>query len=88
MATLPTSSSNRTADRTRLDELEPLIGKPLTGDATTIGGLVQNILGRLAVVGDRITVDGVEIEVEALTRRAISSVLLKRLPESDEPEIS
>lgn len=73
---------------TRLDELEPLIGTRLSSDATTIGGLVLNTLGRLPVVGDRITVDGIEIEVESLARRAVGSVLLTPGREADEPEES
>lgn len=73
---------------TRLDELEPLIGARLVGDAATIGGLVLNTLGRLPVVGDSVVVQGIEIEVEALSRHAVASVLLKRQPERPEPEES
>ena len=62
---------------TRLDELEPLIGIRLLGDAATIGGLVLNTLGRLPIAGDNIVVQGVEIVVESVTKRAVSSVLLK-----------
>lgn len=76
----------RASGQTRLDELEPLLAKPLSGDATTIGGLVLHTLGRLPVVGERITVDGFEIEVEAIRRHAVSSVLVRRLPESLPPD--
>lgn len=69
---------------TRLDALEQLLGTRLIGNAATVGGLVLETLGRFPVVGDRISVDGVEIEVEALTRRAVSSVLLT--PPAEETE--
>jgi CBS domain containing-hemolysin-like protein len=45
---------------------------------------VLHTLGRLPVVGDSIQVDGIGIEVEAVTKNAVSWVLLKR-PESQEP---
>ncbi len=70
---------------TRLDELEPLIGTRLVGDAATIGGLVLSSLGRLPAVGDSVVVQGIKIEVEALIRHSVSSVLLKHQPESQEP---
>jgi len=70
---------------TRLDELEPLIGTRLVGDAATIGGLVLSSLGRLPVVGDSVVVQGIKIEVEALIRHSVASVLLKHQPEPQEP---
>lgn len=70
---------------TRLDELEPLIGTRLVGDAATIGGLVLSSLGRLPAVGDSVVVQGIRIEVEALIRHSVASVLLKHQPESQEP---
>ncbi len=70
---------------TRLDDLEPLIGTRLVADAATIGGLVLNSLGRLPIVGDSVVVQGIEIEVEALIRHSVASVLLKRQAESQEP---
>jgi CBS domain containing-hemolysin-like protein len=75
----------RASGQTRLDELEPLLEKELSGDATTIGGLVLHTLGRLPAVGERITVDGFEIEVESIRRHAVSSVLVRRKPESLPP---
>jgi CBS domain containing-hemolysin-like protein len=70
---------------THLDELEPLIGIHLPGNAATVAGLVLHTLGRLPVVGDRIVVEGFEIEVEAVMKNAVSSVLLKPRPENESP---
>ena len=68
----------RAPGATRLDELEPLLGVELNGETATIGGLVSHALGRLPTVGERIEVDGVVIEVEAVKKRAVTSVLLTR----------
>lgn len=73
---------------TRLVELETLLGIRFSGNAATIGGLVLNTLGRLPVVGDRITIDEVEIEVQSLNGRAVKSVLLSPRQEPQEPEAS
>ncbi len=75
----------RASGLTRLDELEPLLGRQLTGDVATIGGLVLHTLGRLPVVGDSITVDDVRIEVETLTKNAVATVLLEPPEPSQEP---
>lgn len=78
--------SIRAPGLTRLDELEPLLGVRLEGDVATIGGLVLNTLGRLPVKGDRLTIQGIEIQVEALSRHAVASVLLRQAhaPADDE----
>jgi CBS domain containing-hemolysin-like protein len=70
--------SIRAPGLSRLDELEPLLGTRLPGNASTIAGLVLHSLGRLPIVGDSIQVDGIVIEVEAVTKNTVSSVLLKR----------
>ncbi len=72
----------------RLDELEEFLGARLPGNTATIAGLVLHTLGRLPVVGDTITVGDIRIEVEAVTKNAVSSVLIKRpfLAEADEQE--
>jgi putative hemolysin len=66
---------------TRIDDLAPLLGRRLPGDAATVGGLVMHTLGRLPEVGDRVIVDGFELEVEGVKKRAVTSVLLKQLSE-------
>lgn len=67
---------------TRIDDLEALLGVSLPAQAATVGGLVLHLLGRLPEVGDRVTVDGVAIEVERISKRAVTSVLLTPLPEA------
>ncbi len=65
---------------TRLDDLEEFLDAPLSGQAATVGGLVLNLLGRLPEVGDHVAVNGFEIEVERVSKRAVTSVLLTPLP--------
>ena len=52
-------------------------------DATTIGGLVTAVLGRLPVPGDRATVGDYEFEVERVADRALDSVLARRVVPED-----
>lgn len=47
-----------------------------TSRFATVGGLVASRLRAQPVVGDRVVIDGVEVEVEAIDRRAILSVLV------------
>jgi CBS domain containing-hemolysin-like protein len=71
---------------TRLDELELMLGTRLAGSAATVGGLVLHTLGRLPAIGDRIAVDGVQIEVEAMSKRAVASVLVTPPQPSEQPD--
>ena len=59
----------------RLDEAEPWIGVLWSGDADTVGGRVVEELGHLPSVGERVAIDGVEVEVESVTKRAVTQVL-------------
>ena len=43
--------------------------------AATVGGLVTTCLGRMPQAGDRVTIQGVLVEVERVERRAVRSVL-------------
>ena len=54
------------------------------GDADTVGGLVMERLGRIPAAGDRVDIDGVEVEVEAVVRRAVETVLAR--PPRDDGE--
>lgn len=74
----------RATGLTRLDELGPLLGKRLEGgDAATVGGLALYSAGRLPRPGEKIVVDGVEIEIESLSDRSVASVLLRKLPPAE-----
>jgi CBS domain containing-hemolysin-like protein len=66
-----------------VDELNQLCDLDLEHpEADTIGGLVMASLGRLAVQGDCVAVDGVTLEVEAVEGLAVQTVLV-RLPAMD-----
>ena len=59
----------------RLDRAEPWLGVLWQGEASTVGGHVMNTLGHLPTSGERVTIDGVEVEVERVAKNAISSIL-------------
>lgn len=61
----------------RLHEAEPWLGVLWKGDAETVGGRVTEALGRLAVRGDHVVIDGVEVQVERVERRAVAAVLVR-----------
>lgn len=58
-------------------------GARWTSRHTTIGGLIASRLGRQARVGDRVTIEGVEVEVERVDRRAVVTVLVRPAPDTD-----
>jgi len=64
----------------RLDIAAPWVGVLWEADAYTVSGLVMERLGRLPVLGDRLTVDGVEITVEKMRGRAIESLVVRPRP--------
>jgi putative hemolysin len=68
----------------RLDEAEPRIGILWHGDADTVGGHVMNVLGRIPEPGERVTIDGVEVEVERVAGHAVTSLLARPLPAGEE----
>lgn len=53
-------------------------------DADTIGGYIMQLLGRMPVEGDHVTIDGVRIEVERLRGHVPGTVLITL--RSDQPE--
>ena len=59
----------------RVDEAEPWIGVYLEGEADTVGGRVVEELGHLPAPGERVVVDGVELEVEEVSNHAVASVI-------------
>ena len=53
------------------------VGTRWEGDSDTVGGLVAERLGRIARKGDVLEIDGVRVEVEAVERNAVASVLVR-----------
>lgn len=62
----------------RLDEVEFLTGIHLDAKSDTIGGFVNETLGRMAEQGEKIDIEEAEIQVEKIGKRAVSSVIIKR----------
>ncbi|MFC8172467.1 MULTISPECIES: hemolysin family protein [unclassified Streptomyces] len=65
----------------RLDEIEEATGIALPGedDYDTVAGLVIDRLGRFPTIGDRLTVDGVRIEVLSLDRHVPEHVRIEQV---------
>lgn len=60
-----------------IEEARPWVGAPWEGRADTLGGLVMERLGRVPEVGDHLTIEGAEVEVEAVERRAVVTILVR-----------
>ena len=70
-----------------VEELEEFVGVTLPdGQYETVGGYMFDVLGRLAVVGDTVTVDGVTLEVIEMDRYRIAKVRVSPLQHAHEPE--
>lgn len=66
----------------RVDQIERVTGFCLPdGEYDTVAGLVLERLERIPEVGDRVVVDGVEIEVRSLDEWAITALRLSQAPE-------
>ena len=61
----------------RIHEAEPWIGTLWKGETQTVSGRVIESLGHLPSVGERVTIEGVEVEVEKVKNRTILSVLVR-----------
>lgn len=68
----------------RLDVAAPWIGVLWEADAYTVAGFLMEQLGRVPVKGDKISVDGVLIEVERMKGRAVESLLVTPAPKDPE----
>lgn len=68
----------------RPDELleRTAIRVPEDGPFETLGGLIMFKLGRMPVLGDRITIDGVELEVSLLDGRRIDQITVRTVNKS------
>ncbi len=60
-----------------LYETTPWVGVAWEGDSDTVGGLVMERLGRIPEPGDRLDIEGVTVEVEAMDRLAVVTVLAR-----------
>lgn len=70
----------------RLAEAAPWIGTRWRGRTSTVGGHVVDMLGHFASSGETVTIDGVEVTVERVTKnRMVASVIATPVtkPESD-----
>ncbi len=59
----------------RLDMAEPWLGISWEGEADTVGGHVIEVLDRVPDPGERVVIEGVEVEIETVDHRAIVSIL-------------
>lgn len=66
----------------RLDEASDLLGVSLNGGAETLSGLVTHHLGHLPVEGERVKINGLELEVERVANRAVVSLIATPLNEA------
>jgi len=66
----------------RLDQAEPWLGVHLEGESDTVGGRVTEELGRVPAPGERVTITGVELEVEAVEHHAVTWILATPLPDA------
>lgn len=82
----PATSGGEVDGRLNLQDFDELTGLELPrGASDTIAGFVVEQLGRLAVVGDTIEVEGGTIQVTELDRRRIAAVrVVHRAPVADE----
>ena len=61
-----------------------LLGHGRTGDSVTVGGRVLEAIGHLPEPGTRVTIEGLEIEVERVAHHAIVSVLVRQRSHSEQ----
>lgn len=64
----------------RVDETEQWVGVVWQGEADTVGGHIIDVLGRVPDVGEQLTIDGVEVEIERVEHHAIVSILASTTP--------
>jgi CBS domain containing-hemolysin-like protein len=69
----------------RLDQAAPVVGG-WSGNPSTIDAHIQALAGRLPNTGERLTVDGVDVEIEVVEGGAIASVIVGTPTPSEETE--
>ncbi len=60
----------------RLDEVPDFLGTRWNGTAKTVGGHVTEMLGHLPATGEKLTLEGVSVEVESVEQHVVMSVLV------------
>ncbi|HVS66018.1 MAG TPA: hemolysin family protein [Thermoanaerobaculia bacterium] len=68
-----------------LYDIPPWVGGIWEGDSVTAGGLVMERLGRVPAPGDTLEIEGAEVVVERVERRAVRSILVTPSP-TEPPE--
>ncbi|WP_405372531.1 MULTISPECIES: hemolysin family protein [unclassified Microbacterium] len=84
-AAVPASAEGLVDGRLNLQEFEERTGVELPrGSSDTVAGFVTERLGRLAVTGDTVDVNGAVIQVTAMDRRRIAEVRVSPRTDTDE----
>jgi len=65
----------RLAGSMRLEEAARLLGAGWVGEASTLGGFLMERLERLPRGGERLVIDGVVVDIEAMSGRGVASVV-------------
>ncbi len=72
----------------RVTELEPKLNFPFpTGEYVTLGGLINQHLGRIAKVGDVVQLEGAQLNVMEMDRHCVTKVLFTDLVKEEEGEV-
>ena len=61
----------------RLDQAEPWIGSLWKGQSESLGGHVIEVLGYFPATGEKVNIEGLEIEIERVENRVIASLLAR-----------
>jgi CBS domain containing-hemolysin-like protein len=67
-----------------LDEAQLLMHIRLDGPADTLAGQVMHVLGRVPAAGERLNLNGAEVEVERVAAHSIHSLLVRPAPAPEE----
>lgn len=67
----------------RPDEASSWVGAEWRAESDTVGGLVMERLGRIPGAGDRLEIEGLEVEVESMDGHAVRTLLVR--PAAVEP---
>lgn len=70
----------------RLDDAAAATGHAWTSEASTVAGYVITVLERIPGVGERLDIDGIDVEIEKVDGPAIESVLVTPRTRSSDTE--